>query len=217
MRGEIRIYYRCMNPAIPIIATAVVLGTTSGLSPGPLLTLVIAESLQRGFRSGAAVAVAPIVTDAPIVLLMVLLAHLLSSVNYVIGMLYIAGSAYLAYLSVEIFKTRGMDVDTASGVRASFIKGVTANLLNPSPYIFWLTVGAPLLLQAKEISLTVVALFLGTFYILLVGTKMLLAALIGKNRHMLKSRHYIAVMRFMGFLLLLFAAVFIKAGIEELL
>jgi len=206
-----------MNPVIPIIATAVVLGTTSGLSPGPLLTLVIAESLQRGFRSGAAVAVAPIVTDAPIVLLMVLLAHLLSSVNYVIGMLYIAGSAYLAYLSVEIFKTRGMDVDTASGVRASFMKGVTANLLNPSPYIFWLTVGAPLLLQAKEISVTVVAVFLGTFYLLLVGMKMLLAVLIGKNRHMLKGRHYIAVMRFMGFLLLLFAAVFIKAGIEELL
>lgn len=206
-----------MNPIVLIIATAVVLGTTSGLSPGPLLTLVVAESFQRGFRSGAAVAIAPIITDAPIVLLMVLLANSLSSMNYVIGILYIAGSVYLAYLSVEIFKTKGMEVDTVSGVRVSFMKGVTANLLNPAPYIFWLTVGASLLLQAKEISWMVVAAFLGIFYMLLVGTKILLAVLIGRNRHILKGRYYIAVMRFMGFILLFFAAVFIKAGIEELL
>lgn len=157
MQEDIGIYYRRMNPVIPIMATAVVLGTTSGLSPGPLLTLVVAESFQRGFRSGAAVAIAPLITDAPIVLLMVLLANSLSSMNYVIGILYLAGSAYLAYLSVEIFQIKGMEVDTTSGVRVSFMKGVVANLLNPAPYIFWLTVGAPLLLQAKEISWMVVA------------------------------------------------------------
>jgi threonine/homoserine/homoserine lactone efflux protein len=205
-----------MNPAIPLITTAVVLGATSGLTPGPLLTLVVAESFQRGFRSGAAVAIAPIITDAPIVLLIVLLANSLSSMDYVIGTLYLAGSAYLTYLSVEIFRIKGMEVDTTSGVRASFIKGVAANLLNPAPYIFWLTVGAPLLLQAKEISWMVLAAFIGFFYGLLVGTKLLLAVLIGRNRHILEGRYYIAVIRFMGIALLFFAAVFIKSGIDEI-
>jgi len=206
-----------MDPVISLFSTAVVLGATSGLSPGPLLTLVVAESFQRGFRSGAAVAIAPIITDAPIVLMMLLLAHALSSMNYVIGALYIAGSVYLVYLSIEIFRIKGMEVDATASIRASFMKGVVANLLNPAPYVFWLTVGAPLLLQAKEISLMVVTAFLGIFYGLLIGTKLLLAALIGRNRHLLEGAYYKAVMRVMGVFLLLFAAVFIKSGIEKMI
>lgn len=112
-----------MDPAISLIAIAVVLGTTSGLSPGPLLALVVAESFQRGFRSGAAVAIAPIITDLPIVLLMMALANALSSMNYVIGSLYLAGSGCLVYLSVEIFRIKGVAVDATSSIRASFREG----------------------------------------------------------------------------------------------
>lgn len=205
-----------MHPVISLILTAIVLGATSGLSPGPLLTLVVAESFQKGFRAGAAVAFAPIVTDAPIVLLMTTLASALSSMNYVIGALYLAGSGYLVYLSVEIFRIRGMGVDVEPNIRASFVKGIVVNLLNPAPYVFWLTVGAPLLLQAKEISWAVVAAFLGVFYGLLVGAKLLLAVLIGKNRHLLEGGYYKAVMRLMGLFLLFFAVVFVKGGVERM-
>jgi threonine/homoserine/homoserine lactone efflux protein len=206
-----------MDPVTSLISTAVVLGATSGLSPGPLLTLVVAESFRKGFRAGAAVALAPIMTDAPIVLLMITLANALSRMNFVIGALYLAGSGYLVYLSVEIFRIRVMEVDAASNIRASFVKGIVANLLNPAPYVFWLTVGAPLFLQAKEISWTVVAAFLGAFYGLLVGAKLLLAVLIGRNRHLLEGGYYKAVMRLMGLLLLFFALVFIKSGIEKIM
>ncbi|MEJ2247054.1 MAG: LysE family transporter [Acidobacteriota bacterium] len=206
-----------MDPVTSLISTAVVLGATSGLSPGPLLTLVVAESFRKGFRAGAAVALAPIMTDAPIVLLMITLANALSRMNFVIGALYLAGSGYLVYLSVEIFRIRVMEVDAASNIRASFVKGIVANLLNPAPYVFWLTVGAPLFLQAKEISWTVVAAFLGAFYGLLVGAKLLLAVLIGRNRHLLEGGYYKAVMRLMGIILLFFASVFIKSGVERML
>jgi threonine/homoserine/homoserine lactone efflux protein len=109
-----------------------------------------------------------------------------------------------------------MEVDVAPDIRASFVKGIVVNLLNPAPYVFWLTVGAPLLLQAKEISWAVVAAFLGAFYGLLVGAKLLLAVLIGKNRHLLEGGYYKAVMRLMGLFLLFFAAVFVKGGVERM-
>jgi len=205
-----------MNPVILLLSTAIVLGATSGLSPGPLLTLVVAESFRGGFRSGAAVAIAPIVTDAPIVLLMLALAHELSSMDSVIGALYLAGSGYLAYLAIEIFRIKVMEIDAASNARASFMKGIIANLLNPAPYVFWLTVGAPMLLQAKDISWAVVLAFLVFFYGLLVGMKLLLAVLVGKNRHLLEGRYYKAVMRLMGSLLVLFAAIFLKSGVEKI-
>ncbi|MBN2319322.1 MAG: LysE family transporter [Acidobacteria bacterium] len=205
-----------MDPVIPLISAAFVLGATSGLSPGPLLTLVVAESFQRGFRSGAAVAVAPLITDAPVILLMLWLAHTLSSVESIIGVLYILGACYIAYLSVELLRFKGVEIDAASGARTSFMKGAVVNLLNPAPYVFWLTIGAPLLAQAKEISWLVVTAFLVVFYGLLVGMKLLLAILIGKNRHLLKGGCYRAVMRFMGIILLLFAAVFMKNGVEKI-
>jgi threonine/homoserine/homoserine lactone efflux protein len=42
-----------------IFTTAVVFGLSAGLSPGPLLTLVIAETLKRGIAAGIRIAVAP--------------------------------------------------------------------------------------------------------------------------------------------------------------
>lgn len=206
-----------MDPVIPLISAAFVLGATSGLSPGPLLTLVVAESFRKGFRSGAALAVAPLITDAPVILLMLWLARMLSSVESVIGALYMLGACYISYLSVEMFRFKGVEIDTSSGVRASFKKGAVVNLLNPAPYVFWLTIGAPLLSRAGKISWMVVVAFLGVFYGLLVGIKLLLAVLIGKNRHLLKGVYYRAVMRAMGVVLLLFAAIFLKNGVEKIL
>ncbi len=49
------------------------LGLAAGLSPGPLLTVLVAVSIERGFRSGLRVAIAPLLTDAPIVILALLL------------------------------------------------------------------------------------------------------------------------------------------------
>jgi threonine/homoserine/homoserine lactone efflux protein len=205
-----------MDPVIPLISAAFILGATSGLSPGPLLTLVVAESLRKGFRSGAAVAVAPLITDAPVILLMILLAGILSSEDSVIGGLYLAGACYLAYLSIEQFRFKGSGIDTAADASVSFRKGAIVNLLNPAPYVFWLTIGAPLLARAREVSWMAVIAFLGVFYVFLVGMKLLLAVLIGKNRHLLKGMCYRAVMRAMGVVLLLFAVIFIKNGLEKI-
>jgi threonine/homoserine/homoserine lactone efflux protein len=205
-----------MDTVIPLISAAFVLGATSGLSPGPLLTLVVAESFQKGFRSGAAVAVAPLITDAPVILLMIWLAHMLSSGEAVIGVLYMLGACYIAYLSIELFRFKGVEIQTESSVRNSFRKGAVVNLLNPAPYVFWLTIGAPLLAQSREISWMVVMAFLAVFYGLLVGMKLLLAVLIGRNRHLLKGRYYRTLMRMIGAALLLFAAIFLKNGIERI-
>ena len=54
------------------LAIGVVLGLAAGVAPGPLLALVIGAALERGFQAGARVAAAPLLSDAPIVVLSVL-------------------------------------------------------------------------------------------------------------------------------------------------
>ena len=43
------------------------LGLTAGISPGPLLTIVISETLKHGRKEGFKVAVSPLFTDVLIV------------------------------------------------------------------------------------------------------------------------------------------------------
>ncbi|MEJ2109561.1 MAG: LysE family translocator [Acidobacteriota bacterium] len=193
------------------------LGAVSGLTPGPLLTLVVSESFQRGFRSGAAVSVAPLITDVPIILFMTFLAGAIASMGPLTGWLYIVGACYLIYISIGIFRSNEQVSDPSLRMRTSFLKGAAVNLLNPSPYAFWFAIGSPLLLQARSLSWTAVLIFLCVFYGMLVGSKLLLAFLIGKNRHVLTGRPYRTVMRMLGIFLLIFAVLFVKNAFEKLL
>jgi threonine/homoserine/homoserine lactone efflux protein len=51
---------------IAAVATGLVLGLSCGLAPGPLMALVLAQSLRHGAREGCKIALAPLLTDMPI-------------------------------------------------------------------------------------------------------------------------------------------------------
>src|SRR5215210_2883396 len=43
------------------------IGLAAGISPGPVLTLVLSETLRHGWLRGAAVAAGPLLADGPII------------------------------------------------------------------------------------------------------------------------------------------------------
>ena len=49
------------------LGQALVLGLGAGLTPGPLLGLVINETLRSGWRAGVLVAIAPLIADTLII------------------------------------------------------------------------------------------------------------------------------------------------------
>jgi threonine/homoserine/homoserine lactone efflux protein len=59
---------------ITAFASGVLLGLSAGLSPGPMLALVLAQTLRRGPREGCKIALTPLVTDPPIILVTLALA-----------------------------------------------------------------------------------------------------------------------------------------------
>jgi threonine/homoserine/homoserine lactone efflux protein len=90
------------------------------------------------------------------------------------------------------------------------------NLLSPHPWLFWLTVGAGLLAEAMRSSWLAAAGFLGTFYLGLVGSKVLIAILAGRSRGFLEGRTYRIVMGLLGTMLALFAALLFRQGLRHL-
>lgn len=201
---------------LPYAVTGLVLGLSAGLSPGPLLALVVSETLQHGMGAGLRVAAAPLLTDLPIVLLTLTVLARLAETGAVMGLLSLAGGLLLARFGWAGLTCRGGVPPAKAGATGALWKGVGANLLNPAPYLFWLTVGGPLLLRAWPGRPLAAAEFAGAFYGCLVGSKVLVAAAAHRSRDWLGGRAYVWIQRVLGAVLGVYAARFAWEGLRGL-
>jgi threonine/homoserine/homoserine lactone efflux protein len=186
------------------LLSGLLLGLSSGWAPGPLFTLVLAQTLQHGPREGCRVALAPLLTDLPIILLALGLAARLSQVQAWLGILSCVGGLYIFHLAWESLRAKAPGAGTAQTEPRSWRKGILTNLLNPSPWLFWITVGAPALSKAMTDSRAAACVFIGSFYLLLVGSKLLLALVAGRSRLFLSGPVYRRILQGLGALLVLF-------------
>jgi threonine/homoserine/homoserine lactone efflux protein len=203
-----------MIETLTFLVSGMIFGLTSGISPGPLLTLVISETLKNGSSGGMKVAVAPLITDIPIVIVTFLILSRLSDFDFAIGLISISGAVFIGYLAYENLFTKDVEFDIRDLNPQSLRKGVITNFLNPHPYLFWFTVGAPTVLKAMGVGVYSAAAFVSGFYVFLVGSKILVAIITEKYSLFLKSRTYIYLLKVLGVILLLFAFSFLREGLE---
>ena len=200
-----------MSVLAGLAAAGLLLGLSGGLAPGPLLALVASETLRHGVRAGVAVALAPLLTDPPIVLLVLLALRSLADQELPLALLHLGGGLYLAWLSLESLRFHGAELPSVAPGGA-LRRGVIANALNPNPYLFWLAVGGPTVLAAWRREPLAAVAFAVAFYLPLVGSKVALALLLNRMRHALRSRGYVVLMRVLGGLLLIYALLWLYEG-----
>jgi threonine/homoserine/homoserine lactone efflux protein len=82
------------------------------------------------------------------------------------------------------------DVDTQGEPRQELWRGAMVNALNPHPYLFWATVGGPTLVNGWRASPWHALAFLLSFYLLLVGSKVLVAWLVSSQSARLSVTWY---------------------------
>ena len=191
------------------------LGLGAGLAPGPLLALVIRTALQDGAAAGVRVAFSPLVTDVPIILVAVLLAASLP--EEVLGVLGIVGGAFVVWLGIEALREEPGPAEAVAGAAApqrDLLRGALTNALSPHPWVFWLTVGAPILAKGGAADFV---LFLAAFYLLLIGTKVALAMGIGAGRErLMEGRGYALLLRASAVLLLATGVLLAVEGVHTL-
>jgi threonine/homoserine/homoserine lactone efflux protein len=201
---------------IHFLTIGAALGLSAGLAPGPLLTLVISETLQHGVKPGVKVALAPVITDLPIILLASFTLAKLSNFHDVLGVFSLGGGLFLLFMGYDTMHPKRLALNTHARKPRSLAKGVLANVLNPHPYLFWFSVGAPTIVKGMETSSMAPLAFISGFYTLLVGSKVLLAILVGKSTSFLEGNVYLYTMRLLGLALCVLAFVLFRDGLKLL-
>lgn len=196
-----------MDTVLAALGFGLGLGASAGLAPGPLGALVIGETVRHGVGAGLRVAIAPLLTDLPIIALALALVQQAAGLPRLMAGIALAGAAYLAWLAFETWRATpaAAAASAPAGTARPLRRGALVNLLNPHPYLFWFSVGAPYLLATAAGGMAAPAAFLLGFYLALVGAKMLLALLTGRLRDALLGRPYRVVMRLLALLLAGFA------------
>ncbi len=195
------------------------IGLAAGVSPGPLLLLVIIQTLRSGWRAGALTAVAPLITD--VVVIVGALFVLSRLPEWVLDALGVFGGAYVIWLAIETWRSVDSALvvgDQTPGAQTGALRrAVLVNLLSPHPWITWATVMGPLVVEAATSGAGMGALLVVGFYVTLVGSKLLVALLVARGRHFVVGRGYRVLMGSASLLLLGAGAVLVAQSAAALL
>ncbi|NOR45177.1 MAG: LysE family transporter [Candidatus Delongbacteria bacterium] len=201
---------------IEFFITGIILGLSAGIAPGALLALVISETIQHNIKSGIKVALSPLASDLPIILSALFVISKLSTYKPILGIISILGSFLLLYLGIVNIRMKNIQMELKDTKPKSFLKGMIVNLTNPNPYLFWLVIGGPIIIKAYSVNALSLLSFMLPFYILLFGSQILIAILVGRSKSFLNDKIYLYSIRALGLVLVIFAGILFYDGVELL-
>jgi threonine/homoserine/homoserine lactone efflux protein len=118
------------------------------VQPGPFQAFLFSQSLTNGWRRTVPLVIAPLISDLPIIILVLLILNNFS--QEVLHVLQCLGGVFLIYLAYNAYRNwrafGKFEVQAGSGKR-NFLKAVMVNILNPGPYLGWSLVMGPLLIK----------------------------------------------------------------------
>ncbi len=152
------------------VIAGLTLGLSAAASPGPLQAYLLSSTMRNGWRRTLPASLAPLLSDGPIVALVVLL--LTQTPPALLRGLRFAGGVFLLYLAYGAwmaFQETSSPTQVSHRTPNSLLQAAMINLLNPAPYIFWATVAGPLLLQGWALAPSRAISFITAFYSSLMG------------------------------------------------
>ncbi len=158
---------------LPFLLQGLTLGFAAGAQPGPFQTYLISQTLSQGWRRTWIAAFGPLLSDGPIVALVLLV---LSQIpDWFQRILQVAGGLFVLYLAWGAYKAwrafaPGTMAAPQTGPR-NLLRAALMNALSPGPYLFWSLVIGPLLVTTwRENSANALSIVIG-FYVAMVALK----------------------------------------------
>lgn len=199
---------------LAFISQGLGLGIGAGAIPGPLYNYIINETILYGFRRSFVISLVPLMTDAPIILLMLVVLEQLPDIA--VRGLQVVGGGFIFYLAWIAWQQSHAAVILRAEAGVGHVavwRALLVNWLNPAPYIFWGTVTGPILSDALDESPLYALAFLVAFYLPLCGMLAIVGAIFDRVRTL--NEDYLRwVIRFSAVLLVAFGFILIVQGIS---
>jgi len=167
-----------------------ILGATyafaAAAQPGPFQAYLVSQALNHGWRRTLPAALSPLVSDGPVVLVVLLVLTRLPS--RFMPALRCAGGVFLLYLAARAYRSwrdyRETSAAALQSTRRTVLSAALVNLLNPNPYLGWSLVLGPLLLKGwRETPANGLAL-VGAFYVTMIVTLAAIIVLFASARNL---------------------------------
>ncbi|MEK7672373.1 MAG: LysE family transporter [Patescibacteria group bacterium] len=187
-----------------------ILGINGGMSFGVISSLMLAETLKNGFKSGVKVPLALILTNLIIAPLCVALLYFGTATQSFIKYISIAGAGVLIFIAYKEWQASvptNFDRESTDPKSNPFKKTFLLDFINPYPYIFWISIQGPsIVLHLKNGGSIEEAWLFWVFFVGgLVGTKLIHVAIIARFRHFLKPRHLKYINRIVAVVMMVYA------------
>lgn len=146
-----------MIETVLFIATSFLVGLSGALVPGPMLTVTISDSVQKGFKAGPLVVLGHFLVEiALIILILAGLGWLIGSTTaaFVIGTV---GGLVLVFMGYRISSSSNPLTDSSSKEMLAqrygpVLGGVITSISNPYFFIWWATIGCAFMFKGLELA-----------------------------------------------------------------
>jgi threonine/homoserine/homoserine lactone efflux protein len=191
------------------------------MMPGPLLTATISESSQRGFLAG------PLLIAGHGILELLLLVALVFGIapflqrDDVFAVVAIVGGVILFWMAAGMFRSipsLSLKLNPGKVKRGSLlINGILFSIANPYWIIWWATIGFGYVLYSWRFGLAGIAFFFAGHILADLAWYSLVAAAVGKGRHLFTDRLYRGIIGTCAVVLVLFSFYFFYAGVQKII
>lgn len=157
-------------------------GGAAAAQPGPFQAYLLSQTLKNGLRSTLVAALAPLMSDGPIVLLVLLV--LTQMPDWFVAALRFGGGFFLLFLAYKTYRSAREMMGTAvaelpAPKKQSIREAALMNMLSPNAYLFWSTIAGPIFLEGWRQAPSHGLAFMLGFYGALIGGFMSFVVLFG--------------------------------------
>lgn len=213
-----------MTKLAAIFTTSLIVGLSGTLMPGPLLTVTISQSAQKGFWQGPLLVLGHAIIELALVLALTAGLSRLLKRKAVAGLIGLLGGAFLLWMGLDITRSAWWGtvcLSLASAERSGaqmgpVVTGVLVSVSNPYWVLWWATVGV----SYVALALRQGPLGLGSFYVGHILADLswysLVAFVITAGRSLLSQPVYRGILLICGLFLIALSIYFIYSGINFL-
>ena len=199
-----------------IFLSALAVGFSGAMMPGPLLTYTIKQALNTGPQAGVIIAAGHALLELVLIALIFLGFDLILQSPIAQTVIGIIGGALLIHLGVKMIVNAWKDrvkllLDQDSATRRNlFFSGAAISAANPYFLLWWAVIGLGFLLEAYQ---SFGILGIAAFYAGHIGADFLwyglISGVVGKTRRFIKENLYRSIIVVLGSLLVFFGGNFL--------